>query len=221
MSTYDPALFDTIRTSLTSSVLGDVMDAAGLRRQFLPPRLKPVGDIRVLVGAAMTVLERDISEDADIEPFGLMFNALDDLKAGEIYLCTGSRNPYALWGELMSSRAQALGAVGAVVDGFHRDTAGILARKFPVYSAGAYAQDQRSRGAVMDFRCPLTFDNGTRVECGDIIVADVDGVLAIPASVATEIVAAALEKSSAEKQVQGMIEAGQSTADIFERTGIM
>lgn len=221
MSTYDPALFDTIRTSLTSSVLGDVMDAAGLRRQFLPPRLKPVGDIRMLVGAAMTVLERDISEDEDIEPFGLMFKALDDLKAGEIYLCTGSRNPYALWGELMSSRAQALGAVGAVLDGFHRDTTGILARKFPVYSAGAYAQDQRSRGAVMDFRCPLTFDNGTRVECGDIIVADVDGVLAIPVGAATEIVAAALEKSSAEKQVQGMIEAGQSTTDIFERTGIM
>lgn len=221
MPSYDPAIIDTIRTHLTSSVVGDVMDASGLRHQLLPQRLKPVGEMRMLVGTAMTVLEQDVSEDAKIEPFGQMFKALDDLKTGEIYLCTGSRNPYALWGELMSSRAQALGAVGAIVDGFHRDTAGILERKFPVYSAGAYAQDLRSRGAVVDFRCSLTFDNGTRAESGDIIVADVDGVLVIPADAATDIVAAALEKSSAEKQVQGMIQAGQSTADIFERTGIM
>lgn len=221
MPSLDPAILDKIRTNLTSSVIGDVMDSAGFRHQFLPPRLKPVGEPRILVGTAMTVLEQDISQDDDVEPFGLMFKALDDLRTGEIYLCSGSRNPYALWGELMSSRAQALGAAGAIVDGFHRDTQGILARDFPVFSAGAYAQDQRSRGAVMDFRCALEFDNGTRVNSGDIVVADIDGVLVIPANAAPEIVAAALEKSSAEKQVQGMIEAGESTADIFERTGIM
>src|SRR5690606_500802 len=109
-----------------------------------------------------------------------------------IYLCTGSLGAYALWGELMSTRAMSLGAVGAVVDGNHRDTVGLRSLGFPVYSRGAYAQDQRSRGRVADFRCGLTFANGTSVADGDIIVADADGALAIPGDVLDDIVAAAL-----------------------------
>lgn len=214
-------LLATIREQLFTSVIGDVMDAAGLTSQFLPPRLRPVGDGAILVGRAMTVQETDI-ESGDVgEPFGLMFRALDDLKPGEIYLCTGSRGAYALWGELMSTRARALGAVGAVVDGYHRDTAGIRRLGFPVFSAGAYAQDQRSRGRVTGFRTRLTFDNGTVVASGDVIVADLDGVLAIPAGHVDDIVAAALTKAGAEKEIERAIMDGETTSSVFNRTGIM
>jgi regulator of RNase E activity RraA len=48
-----------------------------------------------------------------------MFRALDDLKADEVYICGGASPRYALWGELMSTRAINLGAAGAVVDGYH------------------------------------------------------------------------------------------------------
>ena len=214
-------LLTTIRTRLFTAVIGDVMDAAGLTKQFLPPNLRPVADGTILVGRAMTVQEMDIAPDDHGEPFGLMFRALDDLKPGEIYLCTGSRNAYALWGELMSTRAHALGAVGAVVDGFHRDTAGIRRLGFPVFSAGAFAQDQRPRGRVTDFRTPLTFPNGTIVETGDVIVGDLDGVLAIPAQQVADIVAAALPKAGAEKDIERSIADGESTANVFARTGIM
>lgn len=212
---------DAVRRSLGTAVLGDVLDAAGYRTQFLPPHFAAVGPVDKLVGRAMTVLEQDTAPEEEGEPFGLMFRALDDLKPGEIYLCTGSLGAYALWGELMSTRAMSLGAVGAVVDGYHRDTVGIRALGFPVYSRGAYAQDQRSRGRVADFRCGLTFANGTRVADGDIIVADADGVLAIPGDVLDDIVAAALAKSGAERDIQQMIRGGESTEAIFNRTGIM
>src|SRR6187455_3044822 len=76
----------------------------------------------------------------------LMLRALDELKANEVYICTGGSPRYALWGELMSTRAQTLGAAGAVVDGYHRDTRGIRRLGFPVFSYGSYAQDQRVRG---------------------------------------------------------------------------
>lgn len=218
----DAEVFDLIQSKLTTAQLGDVLDAAGHTHQFLPPYLRAVGDQGMAVGRAMTVREADIAPgDEPDEPFGRMFEALDDLKPGEIYVCTGSSHAYALWGELMSSRAQELGAVGAVVDGFHRDTAGILKRKFPVYSAGAYAQDQRPRGRVTDFRCELIFANGTRVADGDVIVADVDGVLVIPKALLGEVVSAAVEKAGIERDVQRMIEDGQSTTDIFARTGVM
>ena len=176
----------------------------------------------MLVGRAMTVVETDIAEgEPEGKPFGMMFKALDDLKSGETYVCTGSHGVFALWGELMSTRAARLGATGAVVDGFHRDTRGIRRLGFPVFSAGAYAQDQRPRGRVTDFRVPLTFSNGAVVRPGDVIVGDVDGVLAIPADHVGDIVAAALAKAGAERDVERAIAAGEATTAIFARTGIM
>ena len=219
--TDDPALFATIREKLFTAVIGDVMDAAGLRRQFLPPHIRPLDESAMLVGRAMTVRETDIAEGDEGEPFGVMFHALDSLRPGEVYVCNGSTGPFALWGALMSTRAQKLGATGAVLDGFHRDTRGIRQLGFPVFSAGAYAQDQRPRGRVTDFRIDLTFSNGVVVRSGDLIVGDADGVLVVPADRVDDIIAAALAKATAEDGVEKMIAAGQSTADIFDKTGIM
>jgi regulator of RNase E activity RraA len=220
----DDDTFALIRDRLFTAVIGDVMDAAGLTRQFLPPEIRGLQPDLVLVGRAMPVLETDIpptSGNPRGEEFGLLFRALDDLKRGEVYICTGSSPLYALWGGLMSTRAAALGAVGAVVDGYHRDTREILALRFPVFSAGAYAQDQRLRGKVTDFRCPLAFRNGTHVNPGDVIVGDIDGVLVIPSEHLADIVTAALAKVDGEAGVRRMILAGDSTEDVFNKTGIM
>lgn len=216
----DESLFTVIRERLFTAVIGDVMDAAGLTRRFLPPEIRALRPETVLVGRAMTVLEADTEGEVDAG-FGLMFRALDDLRPGEIYVCTGASPRYALWGGLMSARAMTLGAVGAVVDGYHRDTREILGLGFPVFSSGAYAQDQRLRGQVLDFRCPITFGNGCTVVPGDVIVGDIDGVLAIPGGQAADIVEAALAKVTGEEMVRRMILAGARTEDAFNETGIM
>jgi len=143
------------------------------------------------------------------------------LQKGEVYICTGASPRYALWGELMSTRARALGAAGAVVDGFHRDTSGILEVGLPVFSAGSYAQDQRGRGRVIDFRREIRFANGTIVAPGDIIVGDRDGVLVIPKAHLDKVVEAAIVKVEGEEEVRRLIEKGEGTQAIFDRTGIM
>jgi regulator of RNase E activity RraA len=222
----DDALFDTMRTHLFSAVIGDVLDAAGLTRQFLPPAIRALRTDMVVAGRAMPVLEADcFSEFVEAEQrpnaFGLMFRALDDLKRHEVYITTGASPEYALWGGLMSTRATKLGAAGAVVNGYHRDTKEILSLGFPVFSMGSYAQDQRVRGRVIDFRCPLEFPNAVRVMPGDIIFGDLDGVVIIPKTHASEIVAAALAKVKGESNVRDMILAGETTQGIFEKTGIM
>ena len=222
----DAEIFRAIREKLFTAVLGDVMDAAGLTRQFLPPAIRALRPDQIVVGRAMPVLEADCCGDVighlgRAEPFGLMFRVLDDLKADEVYVCTGGSPRYALWGGLMSARARALGAAGAVLDGFHRDTREIRELGFPVFSQGSYAQDQRLRGRVVDFRCPIEFGNGARVHPGDLIVGDVDGVLAVPRDHVPDIVRAALAKVEGEEAVRRMIEQGQSTEDIFANTGIM
>ena len=65
------------------------------------------------------------------KPFGLMLEALDDLRPNEIYVNTGSSPRNAMWGEMMSTRALKLGAKGAVVNGYVRDTRAILSFGFP------------------------------------------------------------------------------------------
>ena len=222
----DEALFDIIRAQLFTAVLGDVMDAAGLTRQFLPPEIRALDPDTVLVGRAMPVLEADcsgevIAHTGEPHSFGLMFRALDELRAGEVYICTGASPRYALWGGLMSTRARALGAAGAVLDGFHRDTREIRAMGFPVFSSGAYAQDQRLRGRVIDFRCTIEFRNGTLVAPGDVIVGDLDGVLVIPRAHAADIVRQAVAKVAGEESVRQMILGGQGAGAVFSQTGIM
>jgi regulator of RNase E activity RraA len=154
------------------------------------------------------------------QPFGLMLKALDDLKPNEVYLCTGGSPRYALWGELMSTRAQKLGAAGAVVNGFSRDTPGILALNFPTFSAGRFAQDQGPRGKVIDFRVPLEIE-GVIIQPGDIVFGDLDGVLVIPRAAEEEAFTRALEKVRGEALVRQAIENGMSACDAFEQFGIM
>ena len=150
-----------------------------------------------------------------------MIEALDDLKPHEIYVCTGSSHNYALWGELMSTRALHLGAVGAVVDGFSRDTNGILKLGFPTFSSGTYAQDQGMRGRVIDYRCKLRFSNNVLVQPGDILFGDRDGVVVIPQQIENDILAAAYEKTTGENKVRDAIVAGMSTREAWDTFGIM
>jgi regulator of RNase E activity RraA len=224
----DEELFDTIRRDLFTAVVGDVKDTMGLLRQFLPPQIKPLRNDMVVTGRAMTVLEADVfveSHDSSgidfvSEPFGLMFRALDDLKAEEVYICTGASPQYALWGELMSTRAINLGATGAVVDGYHRDTSGILQVGFPTFSYGGYAQDQAPRGKVIDFRIPLEI-GGVKVMPGDIVFGDLDGVCVIPRAAEEEVLGRALEKVQKENLVGRAIEDGMSAQEAFKKFGVM
>ena len=222
----DDELFTTIRTQLFSAVIGDVLDRAGFVHQFLPPTIRALDPESMLVGRAMPVLEADccgdaVAAEARTASFGLMFRALDGLKPGEVYMATGASPRYALWGGLMSTRAAALGAAGAVLHGFHRDTREIRALGFPVFSAGSYAQDQRMRGRVIDYSCPVEFPNAVRVEPGDVVVGDVDGVVIIPRAHAEAVVAEAVAKVAAEEEVRAMIGRGATTLSVFEQTGVM
>lgn len=222
----DAELFELLRKELFSAVIGDVMDARGLRRRFLPPAVKPLDPATILVGRSKTVLEADCAStstgrDGVEAPFGLMFEALDSLKEGEVYACAGGSLNYALWGELMSTRARILRAAGAVVDGYHRDSNGIRALGFPLFSMGAWAQDQGPRGRVIDYDCPIEFRNGTLVEPGDLVFGDLDGVVVVPRAVEAEVVEAALEKVRGENKVRDAIRAGMGTVEAFKRFGVM
>ena len=223
----DEALFATMRRELFSAVVGDVLDSQGYTRQFLPPQIRPLHDDMIVLGRAMPVLVADYfsyrtqgHNPVATQPFGLLFQALDDLKPNEVYLATGGSPTYALWGELLSTRAIQLKAAGAVLDGYSRDTRGILALEFPTCSYGPYAQDQGARGKVVDWRVPVEIGQ-VRIEPGDIVFGDIDGVLVIPQALEAAVITAALEKARTENRVKTALQAGMSTVDAFEQFGVM
>jgi regulator of RNase E activity RraA len=224
----DEDLFDLSKRELFTAVVGDVMDKIGLTHQFLPPRIKPIQSDMVVIGRAMPVLETDVfsetvensANDLMSKPFGLMFHALDDLKPNEVYICTGASPRYALWGELMSTRAIKLGAAGAVVDGYMRDTRAVLVLNYPTFAYGSYAQDQGARGKVIDFRIPIEM-GCVLVRPGDIVFGDIDGVCIIPKEAEEEVFTAALEKARGEKLVKAAIVSGMSAVEAYAKYGIM
>jgi regulator of RNase E activity RraA len=182
----------------------------------------------VVAGRAMPVLEADDQggEGPDRvnpmlnQPFGLMLRALDDLQPNEVYICSGSSPTYALWGELMSTAARNRGAAGAVVNGWSRDTRGILELGFPTFSYGRYAQDQRPRGKIIDFRCTINID-GVRVRPGDLVFGDLDGVCIVPREIETEVIQRAHEKAHGEKRVFEAIKGGMGAQAAWDKFGIM
>ncbi|MGB8031320.1 MAG: RraA family protein [Terracidiphilus sp.] len=224
----DDELFTIARQELFTCVVGDVLDKLDLQHQFLPPQIRPLQPGMVVVGRAMTVLSVDVYAEKVVgsanslmkKPFGLMLEALDDLRPNEVYVNSGSSPRNALWGELMSIRARKLSSAGAVLNGYARDTKAILELDFPTFSWGSYGQDSAPRCKVVDFRVPLEI-GGVRVRSGDILFGDIDGVCVVPAEAVAETFAKALEKARGEKLVRKDLESGSSALAAFEKHGIM
>jgi 4-hydroxy-4-methyl-2-oxoglutarate aldolase len=217
--TTDDALFRVINESLYTAVIGDILDQVGRPHQFLPPEVRPLTPSMRLAGRAMPVVIADVHGPQQ-KPFGLLSEALDQLQPGEVYLAPRTRAKAAMWGEILTATAQSRGAVGAVVDGYHRDTVKVLGQNFPLFSHGNYAQDSSIRTIVHDYRVPVEI-HGVHVAPGDLVIGDVDGVVVIPRAIEAEVIEAALVKASAENTVRAAIENGMSATEAFAKHGVL
>lgn len=215
----DDQLFDTARRELYTPVVGDVLDALGYEHQFLPAAVQPMREAMKLVGRAMPVLMIDVFGPQK-KPFGKLTEALDQLQPGDVYLASGGDMRCAYWGELLTATARTRGAAGAVINGYHRDTPQVLAQNWPVFSRGRFAQDSAVRTQVVDYRCPIEV-GGVRIEPGDLVFADLDGVVIVPKKIEQEVIEKALTKARGEKVVRAAIEGGMTATAAFEKFGIL
>lgn len=215
----DNDLFALCTRELYTPVVGDVLDDLGFTHQFLPQPIQPLREEMKLAGRAMPVLMIDVFGKQK-KPFGLLTEALDQLQPGEIYLASGGEMRCAYWGEILTAAAKRRGAVGAVINGFHRDTPKVLGQNWPVFSRGRFAQDSAVRTQVADYRCPIEVGQVT-VNPGDLIFSDLDGVIVIPNIVEAEAIERALVKARGEKLVRKEIEAGMSSTAAFKKYGIL
>lgn len=212
-------MLELMKKELYTPVVGDILDGMGYYHQFLPQAVRPLKEEMKLAGFAMPVLMTDVYGEQK-KPFGYLTEALDQLGENEIYLASGGLMRCAYWGELLTAAARTRKAAGAVIDGFHRDTPQVLAQDWPVFSRGCYAQDSSVRTQVVDYRCSIEAGE-VRVNPGDLIFGDVDGVLVIPQYLAEEVLQKALEKARGEKAVRKAIEGGMTATQAFAEFGIL
>ena len=104
----DSELFQLVRSTLYTPVVGDILDALGYYHQFLPPAVQPMRDDMVIVGRAMPVLLESVSGPQP-EAFLQLARSLDQLEPGEVYITTEALN-CASWGEIMTATAKMRGA---------------------------------------------------------------------------------------------------------------
>jgi regulator of RNase E activity RraA len=217
--TSDADLFKLCARELYTPVVGDILDDLGFTRQFLPQPIQPLREEMKLAGRAMPVLMIDVFGKQK-QPFGKLTEALDQLQSGEIYLASGGDMRCAYWGEILTATAKKRGAVGAIINGFHRDTPKVLEQNWPVFSRGRFAQDSAVRTQVADFRIPVEIGQVT-IQPGDLVFGDLDGVVVVPKTVEAEAIERALTKARGEKFVRKEIEAGMSSTAAFKKYGIL
>lgn len=209
-----------LRERLYTAVVSDVLDRQGLLEQAMSARIRPLEPRMRLVGRAHTVLTADIYQRPE-NPYEKEIASVDSLKPGDVMVAaTNGSERTCLWGELLSTAARARGAAGALIDGHTRDVARILEMGFPLFCTGFRPVDSSSRSIVVDYDCPVLC-GGVMVHPGDVIFADIDGVVVIPRDRLEETVRAALEKVEAENSSRKMLEEGYLLRDVYDRFGVL
>ena len=219
-SPADLELFAHVEKNLYTAVLSDALDDMGIRDRAMREDLRPVIPDLVFAGWARTVSCMDLHYLPE-EPYALEIEALDSVLPGEVVVVgTGESKRNAPWGELLSTAALARGARGAVIDGLIRDVKKILTLGFPVFAVGMKPVDSRGRGVVIDYNVPVAC-GGVTVTPGDLVVADFDGVLAIPAHAVEEAVQRATDKVSRENSTRAELMQGALLRDVYEKYGVL
>ena len=212
--------YDRLSESLYAAVLSDVLDGAGYRDRVLDARITHSTGPEVLVGRAATMLA---GEEVEVEgtPYARQVEAIDALTEGAVVVATTHNSSRAaFWGELFSTAAIARGARGLRVDGLVRDRRKMDEMGFPVFATGSRPVDSMGRLTVYAYGVPIRC-GGVAVRPGDLVFAEPDGVVVVPAEIEEGVVTAALEKVGKEDRVREELAGGASLAEAWARHRVL
>jgi regulator of RNase E activity RraA len=212
--------FDLMEKKLTSSVISDVLDTMGIRNQAMSTWIRPLDSEMKVVGRVATMLMTDQYEP-DKDTFGLQMKTIDELRKDEVLIvCSNGSNRAALWGELLSTAARARGARGTIVDGPARDIKQILSSGYPTFSKGIKPTSSKGRVIAIDNACPVVV-GGVKVNPGDIVFGDVDGIIVIPKAIADNVITEALEVVERENLTREELRKGATLLEVFKKYGTL
>lgn len=117
------------------------------------------------------------------------------------------------WGEVLTVAAEAAGIVGLVIDGGVRDVAALARRRFPTFARGISVHGT-SKASAPSVGQPISM-TGVSVAAGDLVVADDDGVVVLPADGVARILAAGEARAANEADIMKKLEQGGTTVDLL------
>jgi 4-hydroxy-4-methyl-2-oxoglutarate aldolase len=209
-----------MRESLSTALVCDALDSLGLREQS--PRLAwPVKTTAgVLVGRCKTTLWSERTT-ADPHPFEKELLAVDTCQADQVMIVAASGSMRSgTWGELLSTAARNSGCVGVIVDGAVRDVSQMTEMHFPVFARATCPYDSKDRQFVTAIDVAVEIA-GITFQPPDLVFADADGVVVVPAAVEVEAVRRAWTKAHDENRTRDAIKRGMKVGEAYERFGVL
>jgi len=203
-----------------SAVIMDVLDALGLRVQCLDPAIRPLVPSMRAWGEAVTLYFETVTEVPQ-HPFKLEMETIDDLKEGQVLVeqCNAIEMS-AGWGGLLTTAAMCRKAAGVVTDGGVRDYDEITSLGFLTFSRGIRCCDSLGRMDGRERDVPVIC-GGVRVCPGDLVFADIDGVVIVPQGIAEEVIEKAWEKVAKEDVTRRELRAGASLGETYAKYGVL
>lgn len=206
---------------IPTAAVTDVLDQMALTRQTLPAAIQPLTSDMRLAGYAFTVRGRPHrgsprERDATLRRFLAMLGAVP---ADSVLVVAANDSVAAHFGELSAEWFRVRRVRGAVIDGGTRDAASIVRLRLPTFARYRTPQDSVPRWRVSDWGQPLTI-GGVRVVLGDVVVADLDGVVVVPRRVAHEVLTRCERLVETEGRVRRAVRRGTPPLAAFEKFGV-
>ena len=222
MSDTNPAeiTLAMMRETLYCAVVCDALDGLGCMNQSPRVPLPSLTVDTVLVGRCKTTLWADMFH-VDPSPYQLELQAVDSCQPDEVMIAAaGGSNRSGIWGELLSTASRNSGCIGVIVDGAVRDVRQMKEMNFPVFARNTNIYDSQNRQRVIDIDVPVEID-GVRFCPGDLVFADIDGVVVVPQEVEREAIRRAWEKVHAENITRDAIKDGMQATAAYEKYGVL
>jgi 4-hydroxy-4-methyl-2-oxoglutarate aldolase len=211
---------EMMRKTLYAAVVLDALDAIGLKNQAPRIALPPLTGVNTLVGRCKTTLWADMAHE-DPHPYELELKALDSCKKDDVLIAAaGGSVRSGIWGELLSTAARNSGCIGTIVDGAVRDVSKMTKMKFPVFARQPSPYDSQHRQRVIDVDVPVLI-GGVQFAPGDLVFADLDGIVVVPQAVEEEVIARAWEKVTMENITRDAIRAGMKAFAAYQKYGVL
>jgi regulator of RNase E activity RraA len=209
-------MVDAYRHVEAASV-SDAMEQLLHEKRYMSHRMQAIFPTK-FAGAAVTVL---LKREENNDPGALtgMLKAIDSGGNGSVYVMTVQDGAdIAGMGGLMGTAMAARGYAGAVVDGGVRDIPQLKRMQFPVYALGPVPSTSVGHYRFAGADIPIVCD-GVKVDPGDIIVADQDGVVVVPKAHAAEVLIKAQALDNSEHSMYPFIEKYRSIVEAVQKFG--
>ncbi|NYT85169.1 ribonuclease activity regulator RraA [Pollutimonas harenae] len=215
----DSKAFEAL-ANITTATLTTVLLKKGLRNVWIRGAFPIAADSKKrIVGRAFTVRFIPAREDlATPESWSSPKStraAIEQMPAGCIAVVDANGVKDAgFWGDILCARMSQRGVAALVSDGAVRDLAGVLSTGLPVWASGAAAPPSVAALTFVDWQQPIGC-GGVAIFPNDVIVADQDGAVVIPAGLLAEVVDLALEQERLEGWIMQEVEGGASLPGLY------